>query len=66
MLGTPFTGFNLDMQQGYDISKALLKPVVIELGIVKCKIGADNPSRRPSDVAGSVTSPGAEQESICG
>lgn len=38
VLGTPFTGFSLDIQQGYHISKALPKPVVIELGVFNCQI----------------------------
>ena len=65
--GTPFTGFSLDIQHGYDISKALPKPVAIELGTVQCKTSIEThvaqlPDTTARDmlesVARSVTPPG--------
>jgi hypothetical protein len=50
VLGTPFTGFNLEFQRSYDLNKALPIPVVIELGAVQPEsVVGNNYSRRSPD-----------------
>lgn len=49
VLGTPFTGFNLDIQLHYDLREAQPKPVLIELGLVGSEVVTDNNVSQLSD-----------------
>jgi hypothetical protein len=72
VLGTPFTGFGLEFQRGYDITKTLPMPAMIELGAVAsdnvrdaCNKGPDaTPLDRLEAVAKRVTPPGPSRNPL--
>jgi hypothetical protein len=49
VLGTPFTGFSLDIRRGSDINKALPKPAVIEIGSINCPVFMQEDTGQPPD-----------------
>jgi hypothetical protein len=75
VLGTPFTGFVLDIQRDFDLGKAQPKPVVIELGSIADEHDADDNIRHLPDteaaavgklesVARTVTPPGPSKNPL--